>query len=248
MKYLAAFLITFFLLVSQAFAVTPTPTTVDRMIGLGMRPELAEFVASMSTVKSNAEWLRCKNYAGTGDLLLLRGDTSDNTMVNAASTKSIRLAIAVTPAVDVSATGVVPFADDTIVLGSASKQYKGGFFSQDTVFAVGASPRIAAYVPTMAATPVAGTNDFKLGLNIVPTAAANTAGIMPTPAAAGQPLEVYNNAGAAVRVKAGGTNTINGSAGGGYIPLAVQGTAKCRSLSTSAWACGTEVVPTPAGP
>lgn len=121
-------------------------------------------------------------------------------------------------------------------------------YTQDLNFASGAAPRLIPYVPTLAATPVAGTNKFNIGLNVVPTAAASTAGLLPTPIAAGQEVIVVNPMANAVRIKAGGTNTINGSAAGAYIGSAAASITRCESLSTSAWQCGSLAVPTPAGP
>lgn len=107
---------------------------------------------------------------------------------------------------------------------------------------------VPAYVPTMAATPVAGTNAYIWGVNAVPTAAANTSAFLPTPVAAGQKATIINTMANAVRISAGGTNTINGGSAGGYIPLAAAAIADCESTSTSAVWCGTRAVPTPAGP
>jgi hypothetical protein len=126
--------------------------------------------------------------------------------------------------------------------------YATAGYSQDVRFQAGAAPRLAPFVPTLAATPVAGTNDFRIGINAVPTAAANTAAILPTPAGAGQQVIVANTMANAVRIKAGGTNTINGSAAGAYIPLAAQAVADCHATSATNWYCGYRAVPTPAGP
>lgn len=105
-----------------------------------------------------------------------------------------------------------------------------------------------AYVPTAIATPVAGTNDLKLGLNVYPTAAANAAAILPTPAAAGVTVRLFNSGPNAVRAKAGGTNTINGSSAGAYIPIATLQEIICTANSATNWGCLQGSVPTPAGP
>lgn len=111
---------------------------------------------------------------------------------------------------------------------------------------------IRAYVPTMAATPVAGTNDILGGISVIPTAAANTAALLPTPIGANlvEVKRVINNSGASVRVKAGGTNTINGATAGGYIVLANLEALTCETTSATNHRCklDTGVLPTPAGP
>lgn len=107
---------------------------------------------------------------------------------------------------------------------------------------------LAPVVPTMASTPVAGTNDFKGVVNVVPTAALNTAALLPASPTAGDLKIIVNNGPNAVRVKAGGTDTINGGSAGNYIPLATMQQAECVAMSTSAWNCSLQTVPTPAGP
>jgi hypothetical protein len=110
---------------------------------------------------------------------------------------------------------------------------------------------MAPYVPTPVATPVAATNQGLWTVNAIPTAAANTAFIIATPAAAGQKATFINTGPNAVRAKAGGSNTINGSAAGAYIPLAALSITDCESTSAGTSAaifCGTRGVPTPAGP
>lgn len=106
----------------------------------------------------------------------------------------------------------------------------------------------AVYVPTMAATPAAGTNDIRKGFNAIPTAAASTAACLPAVPVAGDTFEGYNNAGAAVRVKACGTPGINGGAAGTYFPVAIATYFRCVANSATSYQCGTLAVPTPAGP
>lgn len=107
---------------------------------------------------------------------------------------------------------------------------------------------LAPYVPTLAATPVAGTNDLQR-LSIVPTAAANAAAGLPAVPVAGSCYKIVNTGPNSIRVKAYGTPGINGAAAGTYIPLATMVTADCCASSATAWYCGTSAgVPTPAGP
>lgn len=108
---------------------------------------------------------------------------------------------------------------------------------------------VPTYVPTLAATPVAGTNIFNYGLNVVPTNAANNAGLLhATPVPGKPPYVIVNAAGAAIRVKAGGTATLNGATAGGYISVASLASVRCYATSTSNYNCEQPVIPTPAGP
>lgn len=106
-----------------------------------------------------------------------------------------------------------------------------------------------AAVPTMVSTPVAASNFFSPGLNVVPTAAANTAAFLgaatPVP---GQQFRIYNSGPNAVRVKAGGAATMNGATAGGYITLATLATVDCQTTSATSQICLQPVIPTPAGP
>lgn len=109
---------------------------------------------------------------------------------------------------------------------------------------------IVPFVPTLVATPVAGTNDFR-SLSIVPTVAANAAGCLPTPSATvSDTYNIFNNNAAnAIRVKACGTPGMNGGASGTYISVPAQSLASCRSSSATNYNCTVSaVVPTPAGP
>lgn len=115
-------------------------------------------------------------------------------------------------------------------------------------FQTGANLAMAPYTVTMAATPVATTNAFAGIVNVVPTAAANTAALLPTTPDAGTIRVIMNTGPNAVRVKPGGTDTIQGGSAGAYIPLAALSNAICVASSTSNWTCHTGVVPTPAGP
>jgi hypothetical protein len=103
-------------------------------------------------------------------------------------------------------------------------------------------------VPTMAATPVAGVNVFSPGVNVVPTAAANTAALLPATPVPGQVFTIINNGPNAVRVKAGGAAAINGGAAGNYISVATLQQAECVTIGAAAHNCALKTVPTPAGP
>ena len=115
-------------------------------------------------------------------------------------------------------------------------------------FTAGQGVRLPTYVPTMAATPVAGTNMFKVGLNVVPTAAANTAALLDATPTPGNTYVIYNSGANSIRIKGGGATTINGATAGGYVVLATLQSAVCRVTSASNANCILEVAPTPAGP
>lgn len=119
------------------------------------------------------------------------------------------------------------------------------FMGGDGIF----QPVVPRYVPTMAATPAAATNKFQPGLNVVPTAAANTAAFLgdatPVP---GQHFVINNSMANAVRIKAAGGATLNGATAGGYIALPALATVDCYTASATNQVCMQPVIPTPAGP
>lgn len=204
-------------------------TVESDLIGLGMQPEQASYVAGIipgGSALGNNTALKARNQAGSADIAVLKVDTTDDTVLNANSGELVKVSVALTPVIQVAAAGV----------------------SSDIPMVAGYALRPVPYTVTLAATPVAGSNDFKVGVNIAPTAVANTAALMPTPSAVGQQLTVINTGGNAVRVKPGGTNTINGGAAGAYIPLAAAQVVHCSATTTSAWYCWYGAVPTPAGP
>jgi hypothetical protein len=142
---------------------------------------------------------------------------------------------------DVAITGTLAVSGASTLTGAATLTAGGTLGANKPLIA-------PAVVPTPAATPAAGTNSVAGIVAPVPTVAANAAVILPTPVAAGEIRIVTNEGGNTIRVKAGGTNTINGSSAGGYVPLATQATLQCAAVAAGAWRCGTLVVPTPAGP
>lgn len=226
--------------------------TVDDLVGLGMKPELAEYVAGLSTVLSNAEWIQATDQAGTGTVNMIRVDATDDTVINCDSGDLCKISVAGTPVAAVgAATPVAAFTP-----GAAANWVINGTVSAlDSIIANGGLTFPAnkgltytAYVPTLVSTPVAGTNDLKLGLNVIPTAAANAAAILPTPSGAGVTVRLFNSGPNAVRAKAGGTNTINGSSAGAYIPIATLQEIVCTANSATNWGCSQGSVPTPAGP
>lgn len=77
--------------------------TVDDLVGLGMKPELAEYVAGLSTVLSNAEWIKATDQAGTGTINMVKVDATDDLVVNADSGDLIKVSVATTPVAAVGA-------------------------------------------------------------------------------------------------------------------------------------------------
>lgn len=113
----------------------------------------------------------------------------------------------------------------------------------------GMGVRLVTYVPTMAATPAAGTNVFQPNsLNVVPTAAANTAALLPATPIPGDTFEIVNSGPNAVRIKAGGAATMNGATAGGYVVLATLAKAYCSATAAANYNCELPAAPTPAGP
>lgn len=127
--------------------------------------------------------------------------------------------------------------------------YATAGYTADLRFQAGTAPRQAPYVPTMAATPVVGTNEFRPGLNVVPTAAASTAAILgPSTPIPGQQFIINNSGPNAVFVKAAGGATLNGATAGGKISLATLATIHCWTASATNQVCQQPVIPTPSAP
>lgn len=160
---------------------------------------------------------------------------------------------AATPVVRLLKDELQPAATNAFSLGDSSNAFKELHLSNAFVYysTVSGAPafRMVPYVPTLAATPVAGTNDFRGGSNAVPTAAANTAGCLPTSPTNGDIVEIFNGMANAVRAKSCSTPGINGGAAGTYMTIPAWTRAKLKYSSTlTTWTASSETVPTPAGP
>ncbi len=71
--------------------------TVNDLVGLGMNPALAEYVAANvagGVTLSNAEWFKGSNQAGSADINLIRVDSGDNTVVNSSASDLLILQLA----------------------------------------------------------------------------------------------------------------------------------------------------------
>lgn len=107
--------------------------------------------------------------------------------------------------------------------------------------------KMPPYVATMAATPVAGTNIVNQ-LTFVPTAAANTAALLPATPVPGECYKVINSTWNpnAIRVKAGGAAGINGGGSGTFITVGAGLTAECcAGYQGDRWHCTLQAQPTP---
>ena len=201
--------------------------TTAQLMGAGIPGEAAAIIAGIGTggtVQSNNGWLKFRNAADSADLEWAKVDASDDLFINADSGDVIKLSVARTPFAVADTSGL-------------------------TFQASGQNVVLAAYVPTMAATPVIGTNNILQGMNVIPTAAANAAAIIgastPVP---GQQFTIVNTGPNSVRLKSGGGATMNGATAGGYVVLATLQTAECIASSATNYNCHLAVNPTPAGP
>lgn len=187
-------------------------------------PAFAQDDISISTgIVGGGKYLGAKTADNQTTVPMAGVDSNGNSMLNAMSGKVAGLSIAKTPIAQAVAGGLeLPVA--------------------------GTGIEFTAYVPTFAATPVAGTNDLKPGLNVVPTAAASTAACFPAVLTPGVEFVILNPQAAAVRAKACGTPGVNGGAAGTYVTVAVQSRVTCVATSATNLQCSSEVVPTPAGP
>ena len=222
-----SFLLLVALLISSSAFAQQTPGQTDTQLFADGVPNLAARRLSDNLgSRSNNAPVKFANASGTA-IPVFNVNTNNDTVIYATSGKDVIVAVGSTPTplTKTNTTGI-------------SLQVAGQGFNLGP-----------AYVPTMAATPVAGTNVFAPGLNIVPTAAANTAAFLgaATPVV-GQRFVINNNSGASVRIKAAGGATLNGATAGGYIVLASLATVDCFTASTGNQVCLQPVVPTPAGP
>lgn len=189
----------------------------------GLNEALRLYLVQNGIVMKNNNYLSFANATpGSTKIPAIKLDATNNLQVNAISGKVVKLAVAGTPKVNVDADGLILNAGFGYNLGTG-------------------------YVPTLAATPVAttGANEFKPGLNIVPTHAANVAGFLgPKTPVPGQAFVVKNTAGASIRIKAAGGATMNGATAGGFIDLANLATAFCQTTSVSNQDCQLPAAPT----
>lgn len=121
--------------------------------------------------------------------------------------------------------------------------------SNGIVMAAGKNVRQTTYVPTPAATP-STANAVYPGLNVVPTAAANTVVQFGPTISVGDSYTVYNsNATNAVRAYPAGSIAINGATANKYVEIAAGASIRCTALSATVLQCNsltTTAMSTPA--
>lgn len=255
MKRILATLTALILLINSAHA---SPTGSEISISCGLSTPCGAVIASINVYLDNGVWLKSRNAANSADLDLVRADTTDNTEINAGTGKVINVSIAKTPEVQFSG-DTITYTGNTGYLGAPTAiAFTGGgagtpVVTQDVgglTFASNKNIVMPGYVPTLASTPVTGTNSFQYGVNAVPTNAANNAGLLPPVPTANKPIIVINNGANAIRVKAEGTPGIGtANTAGAYFALAAGQSSYCvAQTSVGPWQCVLGNVPTPAGP
>lgn len=158
------------------------------------------------------------------------------------------IAVAQTLKRDLIGLGVAPEVANELSAAIPQPHTTAGY-GAEVRFQAGFAPRLAPFVPTLAATPVVGTNEFRPGLNVVPTVALNAAAILgPSTPVPGQHFIINNSGPNAVFVKAGGGATLNGATAGGKIALPSLATVECVTASATNQICLQPVIPTPSAP
>lgn len=210
-------------LLLPAFAVAQQDSSnAVNLTGLGMSPELARYLVANGIVMRNNTFVKFANATPAATALSsIKLDATNNLFLNALSGKVGKLAVALTPVANWDQYGMLA--------------------------EIGRGYNLQPYVPTLAATPVAttGANEFKPGLNVVPTAAANTAGFLgPKTPVPGQIFVIHNPMANTVRIKANGGATMNGATAGGFLELATLQTAFCQTTAATNQNCNIPAVPT----
>ena len=148
------------------FGGVASADTVADLVGLGMNPELAELVASLSTTKSNAAWFKARNQANSADINIMSVDATDDTVLNADSGDLVKVSVAGTPIAAVgAATPVAAFTPGAtanwVINGSINPLSGfGGSISTDIVMAAGKQVQqaVAIITPSTNMTPAAASN------------------------------------------------------------------------------------------
>jgi hypothetical protein len=235
-------------------------TVENDLVGLGMKPEVASYLAGIipaGAALDNNVFLKSDNAAGSATINVLKVDGSDDTILNADTGDVVKVAVATTPEVQVSDDAITYIGNTGLVVAPTAVAIAPGsattpvatFDNLGISFtSAGQGVKLPSYVPTMAATPAAGTNDLKVGLNVVPTAAADTAALLKATPVVGDEYHIYNSGPNTVRVKAGGAATINGATAGGYVALPTLRSLACKTTAAANHVCILDVNPTPAGP
>ncbi len=275
------------LLVLCAQVALAQPTT-QNLMGSGMPAQLSTYLNETATLRSNNVAVKMLDAAGT-PIPVLKINSSDDTILDAASGDIVKIAVAQTPEVEfisdtmtftgntgvIAAPTAVAFgvgAVTELTVGNDLATFSGNgaavaaptavaFNVGGTTGAVsvsktgisfsgaGVGVRLPSYVPTLASTPAAGTNDIKPNtVNVIPTHAADLAALLPPTPIVGDTFVIKNASGANERIKAGGAATMNGVTAGGYVVMATGSVLNCAATAADNYDCWIPVQPTPAGP
>lgn len=153
MKRLINILVCALLMASFAEAQTVT----DDLVGLGMHPELAEFIATRipgGVNLDNNAFFKSTDAAGTGTLSMLKGDATDDTVLNADSGDMIKFSVANTPVAAIgAATPVAAFTPQAVGNLVSGGSIQGTSFISSGAF-TGAGLMVGT--PVSGVTPAAG--------------------------------------------------------------------------------------------
>jgi len=207
-------------------SITARADTVSDLVSLGMKPELAELVASLSTVKSNAAWFKGRNQANSADISVMAVDATDDTVLNADSGDLVKISVATTPVAAIgAATPVAAFTPEAVANLSMNGRIDGvtGIaLSGDAVFGAGAQAKlpVAIITPSVNMTPAAASN-LSSSVNRLVSGSPTLAAVH-LPAAStniGKTFYISNEGSNPVLVFPSGTDKIN--AGGAATPVSV---------------------------
>jgi hypothetical protein len=217
------------LLIALLAVNTAAAQTVEHeLIGLGMKPELSKYIASVipaGSVLANATYLKSKDAAGSGDLSLLRGSANDDTSLNAKTGKVINFTVAGTPIAVMGSTGfsTFPIVDDiALASGKDVKQV------------------IAAITPSTNHTPSAGSS-LTIGTISRLVAGSPTLAAVHLPAATanvGKSISIVNEGSNPVLVYPLAGNAINLVGAATPVSLANDKIYNCKVVATDKYRCG----------
>lgn len=239
MKRLINILVCALLMASFAEAQTVT----DDLVGLGMHPELAEFIATRipgGVNLDNNAFFKSTDAAGTGTLSMLKGDATDDTVLNADSGDMIKLSVANTPVAAVGAPAVVaaftPLASADLFVGGKVIQ------TDEQVFAAakGEVYGVAAMTPATNFTPVAASSIASRVSRLVSGSPTLAAVHLPAATASvGKRYEITNEGTNPIVIcPINATDTINATAAKTPFSVAAGKIGDCLGVATGKFQCG----------
>lgn len=95
-------------------------TVTNDLIGLGMKPELAEYIAGIlpgGSVLDNNTYLKGRNQADSADIDILKVDATDDTVLNADTGDTIKFAVAGTTEATLAANMLTLASGTELTLG-----------------------------------------------------------------------------------------------------------------------------------